>query len=354
VLDLWDELRPDLRELDDYGGGDYDTEYYVAELLDQIRTQLNSKKVKSDYRCEILDQVLPYIESGNSGMDDMLYEVAYAACYDDSELRRLAEAFEAMEDEWKVGLARDIYRRIGDQDKYLELRFQKMIYGLDFFDLATFYWESGEKEKAIQVADEGLRKGQGRMEELRQFAADRAAEAGDREKYMALQFDLATDSLTLEKYKAFKKMCTAAEWAQFEQKVIRQIKAAWQNEQLKIRMFRKEYAEAMAILTKNRYPMSDWDDSEEIRTAKKLEKRYPEEILKYYFSGLGNMNDNASRKEYARKARVMAKVKHLMVEVLGDQTRWKKYAAKVKQDNIRRPAFQEEFARMLPDWGELN
>ena len=28
--------------------------------------------------------------------------------------------------------------------------------------------------------------------------------------------------------------------------------------------------------------------------------------------------------------------------------------AKVRQDNIRRPAFQEEFARMLPDWRELN
>jgi hypothetical protein len=90
--------------------------------------------------------------------------------------------------------------------------------------------------------------------------------------------------------------------------------------------------------------------------AKKYEppKGYLEEILKYYLSGLGNMNYNAPHKEYARKARVMAKVQHLMVEVLGDQDRWKKYAAKFKEDNIRRRAFQEEFARMLPDWGELN
>jgi hypothetical protein len=160
VLDLWDELRPDLRDLDDYGGGDYDTEDYVAELLEQIRMHLNSKKVALDHRCEILDQVLTYIKSGNALMDDMLYEVAYAACYNDSDLRRLAEAFEVMQDEWKVGHARDIYRRIRDRDKYLELRFQKMVDGGYYFDLATFYWESGEKEKAIQVADGGLRKGQ--------------------------------------------------------------------------------------------------------------------------------------------------------------------------------------------------
>jgi hypothetical protein len=354
VLALWSELAPDLSELDDYGGGDYATEDHVAELLDQIRTQFDSKKVESDLRREILGRVLPYIESGNAGMDDSLYEVAYAACYDDSDLRRLAEAFEAMRDDWKIGHARCIYRRLGDRDKYLELRTGNMIYGADYHDLATFYWKSGEKEKALQVADEGLRKGKGRMDELRQFVAGRAKESGDRKKFLALQFDQATDGLTLGKYKAFKKMCTAAEWALFEPKVLARMKDAWRTEHLKIRMHRKEYAEAVAILTKGRYPTSEWGDADEIRTAKKLEERYPEEILKYYLSGLGNLKANATRKEYARKAKVMAKVRHVLVEVLGDEARWKNYAAKVKQDNIRRPAFQEEFAGMLPGWRELN
>ena len=111
---------------------------------------------------------------------------------------------------------------------------------------------------------------------------------------------------------------------------------------------------APSILTNRRHPTSEWGDADEIRTAKKLEKRYPEEILKYYLSGLGNLKVNATRKEYARKAKVIEKVRHLLVEVLGDEARWHNYAAKVKQDNIRRPAFQEEFARILPGWRELN
>ena len=353
VLALWSELAPDLEDLDMHGGGDYGTQDHVAELLDQIRERLESKEVDADYRRELLDLVLPLIKSGNAGMDDMLDDVAYAACYDDGDLRGLAQAFEAMNKEWRTARARDIYRRLGDRDKYLELRAGRMEYGADYHDLSAFYWESGEKEKALQVAEEGLEKAKGRMDELRGFVAARAEETGDREKYMALQFAQTVDSLTLEKYKGFKKICTAAEWFAFEPKILAQLKQAWGSERLKIRMYRKEYDQAVAILSKGRYPMSVWDTEYQVTVAKKLEKRYPEEILKYYLTGLGNLNRNDQRKEYARKAKVMAKVRHMLVEVIGDKARWEKFARKVKQDNLRRPAFQQEFADAVPGWSEL-
>jgi hypothetical protein len=353
ILALWSELGPDLDELDSYGGGDYATEDLVAELLEQIRERLDKKNVDTDHRHEILNLVLPYIKSGNAGMDDMLYEVAYAACYDDDDLRVLAQAFEVMPGEWKIGHARDIYRRLGDRDKYLELRAKRMEYGSDYYDLATFYWDSNEKEKAIQVAEDGLYKARGRMDELREFVAERAQEVGDRDKYMQLQFAQATDRLSLEKYVAFKKMCTPAEWKSYEPKVLGMLNSAWGTDRLKIRIHRREYDEALAILMKGRYPTSTWEGEYEIKIAKKLEKRYPEEILKYYLSGLGNLNRNAQRKEYARKAKVMAKVHHVLVDVLGDQTRWVKFARKVKIDNARRPAFQQEFANAVPGWQEL-
>ena len=107
-------------------------------------------------------------------------------------------------------------------------------------------------------------------------------------------------------------------------------------------------------MIKGRYPTSTWEEDYEIKVAQKLEKRYPEEILKYYLSGLGNLNRNAQRKEYSRKAKVMVKVRHVLAEVIGDEQRWVKFARKVKKDNARRPAFQQEFAIAVPDWRELS
>jgi len=353
VLALWSELVPDLGELDEYGGGYHDVENRVADLLYEIVEKLETKKVASDYRRELLDLVLPYIESGNAGMDDLLDEIAHAACYNDGDLRLLAEAFEGMNDRWKKSRARRIYRQIGDREKYLELRYEQMETGSDYHDLATYHWDAGEKDKALQTAEKGLKKGKGRMDELRQFVAERAQQSGDRETYLSLQFDQATECLTLEKYKVFKKICTAAEWKKFEPKVLSKMKNAWRGERMKIHMHRKEYDQAMKILSKTRYPISDWDIGDDIRVAEKLEKRFPEEILKYYLSGLGCLTKSATRKEYARKAKIMVRVRRMLVDIIGDKPRWQKFAVKIKKDNARRPALQEEFARALPDWRKL-
>lgn len=102
-----------------------------------------------------------------------------------------------------------------------------------------------------------------------------------------------------------------------------QLKGAWDTEQLRIHMHRKEYEAAVAVLTRGRYPLTAWESHYELQTAKRLENRFPEEILKYYVSGLGNMKTKAVRKEYTQKAKVMAKIRHLLVEVLNDKARWR-------------------------------
>lgn len=354
LLALWAELAPDLDELDEYGGGNYGLEDHVTSLLYEVEQALSRKKIEATYRHQLLDNVLPYIKSGNAGLDDDLYAVAYATCLSDEDWRALAEAFESMGGGWQCDHARRIYRQLGDRDSYLKLRQRHLVTGTDYYDLVNFHWQSGEKQEAMAIAEEGLQKGTGRMDELRQFVAKRAKSSGNRERYLALQFEQTVDSLTCDKYKAFRKLCTAVEWKSYEAKVLMRLKTAWTTEQLRIRMHRKEYEEAVAVLTHSRYPQRDWGDNYELKTARHLEKRFPEEILKYYLTGLGNPNSNAPRKEYARQATVMCKIRRLIITVLQDVPRWHAFALKIKVDNIKRPAFQDEFAKAVPGWKELS
>ncbi|MDA2930801.1 hypothetical protein MYX84_12800 [Acidobacteria bacterium AH-259-O06] len=356
VFALWDELQPDLAELDEYGGGDYETQDHVGDLLYELHNELEHGKAPKETRRALLEEVLPYIRSGNSGMVDPLYDVAFASCYDEEDWRHLAEQLESAGTDWEIENARRIYRKIGDREKYLVLRARKMEYGLDYYDLATFYWEAGEPERALEVAREGIEKGQGRMTELRSFLADRAKESGDRKGYLDLQFAEALDGLTANSYRTFKELCTDQEWAIYQPEMLSRLARTWKEEQLKIRMLRKEYEQAIAILSEIRYPNERrwaYEGTDVMKIAARLEKRYPEQVLSFYMGGLGNLNRNATRGVYADKARVMVKVRRVWLDVMKRPSEWESYACKVKILNQRRPAFQDEFAKAVPGWNDL-
>jgi tetratricopeptide (TPR) repeat protein len=286
-------------------------------------------------------------------MDDALYDVAYAACYDKEDLRDLAERFEAIGRDWPIDHARRIYRKIGDHQKYLELRSHRMKYGDDYHDLAVFYWKTGDRAKAVEVARKGLKEGVGRMEGLRSFLMERARESKDRSGYLELQFDQATDRLTLKDYQSFKKLCTQKEWDDFEPRVLQRLEKARDAERLKIHMSRKEYDKALSLLKTHRYPDHPYGEDDILKVAGELEPMYPEDILAFYMTGLGNLNRSLDRKAYARKAEAMAKVRHVWVDVLKTPDKWKEFGRKAKEMNVKRPAFQQEFAKVLPDWKVL-
>ncbi|WP_028314280.1 hypothetical protein [Desulfatibacillum aliphaticivorans] len=352
VMGLWMEVEFDIHELDEYGGGEYRQEERVWGLLGDIINHLKKKDVDADSRSELIAEILPYIENGNSGLEDLLDEVAEAACYDDGDWRNLAHEFEKMNSSWRKHCARSIYRSIGDRDKYLELRLSDMHYGSDYYDLTAYYWKMGEKEKAIQTCEEGLRRAQGRMDELQKFSAERALEAGDRKKYLAIHFDLAVQCITLETYRKFKKKCTKEEWAEYEKQFLKKLKSAEKSNQLEIYLHRKEYDKAIGLFKQMKYPLG-WDFGTAVEAAKELKTLYPEEVLRFYLSGLEDLNSNHPRKIYAAKARLMAKVRQVLLDVIKDKARWMEFACKVKKDNVRRPAFQEEFAHAIPDWNKL-
>ena len=106
-------------------------------------------------------------------------------------------------------------------------------------------------------------------------------------------------------------------------------------------------------MTRSRYPDIKYGGSEILKIAKKLEPKYPEELLSFYKSGLGNFNNKSDRKIYASQAKTMKNVRHMWVDVMKTPEKWEAYGRKVKAMNIKRPAFQYEFAKVIPGWKDL-
>lgn len=352
VLALWQEIDGELSELDAYGGGDYGVMEDVADGLYQLETMLKETELSEDEWEELLDCILVYIKSGNAGMDDALYDVAYAMCKTDQQWIKLAGRFESMQEDWPRDHAMRIYRKLGQRDKYLELRTLKMRFGLDFYDLADFYWNAGEKDKAMEVALRGMQQGEGRMDELRSFVMERAKDAGEREAWLAYYFEQQTSRLTLSSYQEFEQECSKAEWEQYAPKLLARLEDKLNIEAVKIYLYRGEDEAALRFFKTPCYPQR-YSSPEIFAVARELEVRYPMEMLAFYQSSTGNLNVTATRKEYAVKAKVMAHVRRVFVAVLNSPGEWKRYAAPIKRNNCRRSAFQQEFARVIPDWDNI-
>jgi hypothetical protein len=198
-----------------------------------------------------------------------------------------------------------------------------------------------------------MRKGKGRMDELRAFLAERAKESGDRQGYLELQFEQATETLTLASYRSFRNLCRAEEWGAFESRMLAATARAWSGERLKIYMHREEYDQAIRVLSTIPYPDSRYGDDDSLKIAARLEERYPEQVLAFHISGLENLNQNAPRETYAQKARVAQKVRHMWLDVLKRPDKWQAWAKRIKTLNSKRPAFQHELAKIVPDWNTL-
>lgn len=354
ALTLWYEVEPELSELDEYGGADYDTIDAVDEVLHQLMEVLEELTLDEEDREDLLDEVISYIKSGNAGMDDNLYDIAYATCKNDGDLRELAKRFENLDQHWPLEHARQIYRKIGDRKQYLELRNKRLHYGMDYYDLVAFYWENGEKIKAVETARKGMELAEGRMDELRMFLADRAKEDGDREAYLEYIFAQRTDYLTLSSYKELEKECRKGEWEKYEGKIIDLLEKNFDIQAVKIYMYRKEYEMALRYFKPPfRSTYHIFGESELFSISKRLEVLFPEEILAFYRSSVGNLNVSASRKIYAQNALGIMRVRRILVEVMKRPEEWKAYALKIKSNNAKRPAFQEEFARVIPDWDSI-
>ena len=102
-----------------------------------------------------------------------------------------------------------------------------------------------------------------------------------------------------------------------------------------------------------RYPDSRFGEPEILKIAAVLEKEYPKQILAFYMTGLGNLDRSCQRKTYVHKAQVALNIRHMWIDVLKEPAKWEAFAKQVKMTNRKRPAFQEEFTRVVPGWREL-
>jgi len=180
LMEHWYDAKPIISQFNEYGGGLEDEEEECYDYLDDIEELAKKGEISTEVKFEFMDALFKEYNVGNSGFEDKMMDICFTLCKTKEEWQYLVEKLGKNPTDWRKDLIMGIQKKhLKDDDAYLKMRKDDLHYGMDYWDLAEFYIEKGEQKTAVEIAEEGLLKGDGRLTELFEFLSDHYAKSRD-------------------------------------------------------------------------------------------------------------------------------------------------------------------------------
>jgi tetratricopeptide (TPR) repeat protein len=381
ALELWEKAEAIIDRFNEYGGGPDEEEDEACDCIHDMCKLI--PKLSWDVRQEIIDGMLVQYHYGNSGFDDILTETCFEMCDAEEEWLYLADRFLSYGGSWDKGRAMEIYREIDANDRWLQIRENLLEYGNDYLELAQYYEEQGDTEKALDTAHKGLRKGAGAMgglisflfdcyeqkndtaqlEKLAQFCENNNNElemvygrlheyyktGGDyanAKAYLLKQFDSLGGRELNKRYAAIKDYLKPDDWDCVESKLFASIKERDLPGYLNICLEKGLRREVCDTITSKPVPgytrYGLWSDNYD-SFADRLMKDFPNEIITYYWDrAIALIESGKNRDNYINAMPYFRKVKNIYTEILKDTPLWERKLAGLRSAYPKRRALLEE------------
>lgn len=165
----WANAKKIIEEFDMYGGGsetDEDDAYYELKRMEELFKENN---MLWTLRKSILDEMLEFVKSDNSGFTDDLMDIAVTLCEQKEENLYLADFLNKYSNSYYQRLAGKIFLDNGEEEKFLKNKIANLEYASDYLELAQYYCQHGDEEKALKIVYAGLDKCVGRLDEIYEY-----------------------------------------------------------------------------------------------------------------------------------------------------------------------------------------
>ena len=337
---LLGETERIISDFDELGGGDEEDEQVVYDNLDNIASLFQQGKLNEKTKKEFIEACFEYY-GGNSGFDDILRDSIFEVCTSKEDWLFIIEGLKKSSSDYNAECIIHIYRdKLNDDETYLKLRMNKLHFGMDYFDIVEYYHRKGSIEKAIEIAKEGIGKGEGKRSDLIDFLLEFYTKKKDYEnilKYKLLSFK---EDSSLEKYKAIIKFCNKADSEKVLNELNKIITDSKDGElKAEINYFNKNYPLVLEYV-KNSFRYYFYEDK--FRAwAQKLEPHFPKDISKIYLNRVMHILEHKLAKEYSSTGYYLKRIKIISLNIEKNKKEWDVLLSSLKQKSIKLPSFQK-------------
>ncbi|MDO4765373.1 MAG: hypothetical protein Q4A29_04895 [Eubacteriales bacterium] len=346
LMQYWREAESIIAEFDCYGGGCEGEEEIAYDLLEQMIELIENNTLPWPVRKSLLDDIIDWIYSDNSGFSDYLIDLIFLLCVKKQEKKYMADLLSKARNSYYKDMAANTYLEIGEDEKFLQIREENLEYASDFVQLAKYYQRKKDEKKVLEIAQNGLKKCQYAKDELYEFLykyynktkdeislaklyKDSLKENNDRmvelmyrhykkagnysEKKAALLrlFYHGKNQDVLKLYKECRNELTKDDFIKEEPGIINVIKKISLSVYFDILLEKDQTEEILNYLMENGISMFNWT----LDTGKycdKLANKHPREIVEIYWNEVEKNLRITDQMYYARTTAVLKKIKKIM------------------------------------------
>ncbi len=349
VWQHWNKASEIIEEFDMYGGGlESDEEEACYELDAMVKMFEENDELSWLVRKEILDQMLRFVASDNSGFTDYLMDIAHMMCTNKHENIYLADFLIEHGNSYYRGIAARLYLQNGEEEKFVESKKANLEYGSDYLELASYYNKCNDDKTALKIVVQGLEKAEGRLDGIYEYLfryyeknKDEVAlenlyakaekknrdrdtitrlmyqhycEKGDYEKKKETFLKLLSCCDTMQLYEMYQKSrteLTADDFGKEEPRILKIIKNRNLQVYFDILIDKNETKEVIEYITKHQQ-YRGWGVDQGHYFSKRLADEYPREIVEMYWKEIGFYVGLGKEKNYTHAVKILKEVRNIM------------------------------------------
>jgi len=399
----WAVIDGVLEELNSYGMDDEDLESVAIETMESLVEIFRDDETLQEEKATIIEELMDYYNQGNCGLVDWIYESVMELCSEKSDYQIVIDKLEEFlpKKSFKShyqDLLSDLYENIGDTESQRKILEKNLQYGMDYWRLAEYWFGQGNEEKALEIVNQGLEKGEGRKVELYEALQKHYQKQNDYDQIFALlerkiaknelddyhnfqhdstyqclwsyylqqnnyegktkllEMRLINNDIDLDFYKKAQKTLNATDWQAFELRIINNLKGCVpKQKQLRPAWFPYGSPTEITVLAEIYHYKQDVEmlfDTvhNDVRLLVKYQSllmpHYAEVYLKRYRKTIDDLIAARGRENYKSAVPYAKAIKKIYADVLQKPGEWTQYISTLRHKHKRLRAFQEEFARL--------
>ena len=328
---------------------------YYGEAIAKLQLFHKEKKPFFDQLCEALDQTLGSYGETVNGIKTALDII----CSEPNDYKYLIKKFEKLDSNEASDWIAGYYLTLGDEKSYLKTRTENLREEYQFLELADFWKAKGNEKQYVETLESWLKhlgnrpqavsptpwlfsyalsKPDGVLKRL----ADHYEEQGDTVNLVRIFLALARWSHTsLELYQLLKREASKlGTWSEARTKFFEFAKSDLET-QARIHLEEQNWSEALRVAQSAQH-----HESLKVLVADGIKHHLPNEAVALYEKLVTDYIGRQKRESYKSAATYAEKMKDIYLTVLKDQTTWKTWIAKLREEHKRRPALQDEFRKL--------